>query len=119
MAYLERIKQQDGPDSATNMEYLKNCVFKFMCSVDFSERRRLYPVIATILKLTSQEMLAIENAFLTIEARDNELQNTLSTIGSSLGSFWDFSATAIMGTSTSSSTITSTNTSSNQGPRPT
>jgi hypothetical protein len=92
-AYLDRLKQQEGPDSATNMEYLKNCVFKFMSSTDLSEKRRLYPVIATILKLTSQEMKAVESAFQLSAAQDNELQNTLSSLGSfatnSLGSFWD------------------------------
>jgi hypothetical protein len=92
-AYLDRLKQQEGPDSATNMEYLKNCVFKFMASTDLSEKRRLYPVIATILKLTSQEMKAVESAFQLSAAQDNELQNTLSSLGSfatnSLGSFWD------------------------------
>lgn len=92
-AYLDRLKQQEGPDSATSMEYLKNCVFKFMSSTDLSEKQRLYPVIATILKLTSQEMKAVEAAFQQAAAQDNELQSALSTIGSfattSLGSFWD------------------------------
>lgn len=93
MAYLERTKQlHEGPDSAINVEYLKNCMLKFMSSSDLSERRRLYPVIATILKLTSQETKAIEVAFQVTEERDNEFQNTLSSIGSfatsSIGSFW-------------------------------
>jgi cob(I)alamin adenosyltransferase len=92
-AFLDRAKQlHEGPDSATNMEYLKNCVFKFMSSVDASEKRRLYPVIATILKLTSQEMKQVEYAFNVSEQRENELQSTLTSIGSfatsSLGSFW-------------------------------
>ena len=87
MAYLERTKQlHEGPDSAINMEYLKNCMFKFMSSSDLSERRRLYPVIATILKLTGQETKAIELAFQVSEDRDNEFQNTLSSIGSFWGS---------------------------------
>lgn len=93
LAYLERTKQlREGPDSAINMEYLKNCVFKFMSSTDLSEKRRLYPVIATILKLTSQEMRDIEVAFQATEERENEFQNTISSIGSfaasSFGSLW-------------------------------
>jgi hypothetical protein len=48
-------KLQEGPDSAINMEYLKNCVYKYMASNELSEKKRLYPVICTILKLTSQE----------------------------------------------------------------
>jgi hypothetical protein len=101
-AFLDRSKQlHEGPDSATNMEYLKNCVFKFMSSVDASEKRRLYPVIATILKLTSQEMKQVEYAFNVTEQRENELQSTLTSIGSfatsSLGSFWDSAATTLLG----------------------
>lgn len=93
LAYLERTKQlREGPDSAINMEYLKNCVFKFMSSSDLSEKRRLYPVIATILKLTSQEMRDVEAAFQATEERENEFQNAISSIGSfaasSFGSLW-------------------------------
>ena len=89
IAYLDRSKQlQQGPDSAVNMEYLKNCVYKFMSSSDHSEKRRLYPVIAMILKLTTQEMGAIEEAFRAQEERENDFQNTLTSIGSTLGSFW-------------------------------
>lgn len=101
-AYLDRLKQQDGPDSATNMEYLKNCVFKFMSSTDFSERRRLYPVISTVLKFTSQEMKAVEAAFREAEARDNELQDTISTIGSFATSLWGTAASTILGGSDAS-----------------
>lgn len=93
MAFLDRTKQlREGPDSATSMEYLKNCVFKFMSSSDLSEKRRLYPVIATILKLTAAEMRSVEVAFRVCEERENEFQNTLSSIGSfatsSIGSLW-------------------------------
>lgn len=74
------------------MEYLKNCILKFMSSSDMSEKRRLYPVIATILKLTAQEMKTIELAFQVCEERENEFQNTISSIGSfattSIGSLW-------------------------------
>lgn len=93
LAFLDRTKQlHEGPNSATNMEYLKNCILKFMSSSDLSEKRRLYPVIATILKLTSQEMKNVEVAFQVCEERENEFQNTLASIGtfatSSIGSLW-------------------------------
>jgi hypothetical protein len=71
---------------------LKNCVYKFMCSCDLSEKRRLYPVIAAVLKLTSTEMKAIEVAFQATEDRENEFQNTIASIGtfatSTFGSLW-------------------------------
>lgn len=89
MAFLERTKKlQDGPDSAINMEYLKNCVFKFMTTNEISERRRLYPVICTVLKLTSQEIAAVEKAIARSDPAEYELDSTLSTISSFAGGFW-------------------------------
>ena len=124
LAYLERTKQlREGPDSAINMEYLKNCVFKFMSSSDLSEKRRLYPVIATILKLTGQEMKAIEGAFRASEERENEFENTLSSIGSfataSFGSLWGSATSSLLGddttatASSSSSAVSASATSNN------
>jgi len=92
VAYLDRAKTREGADAATNMEYLKTCVLRFMSSTEAADRRRLYPVIAALLKLTPQEVGTVEAALRASEERDNEFQNTLSSIGSfastSLGSFW-------------------------------
>jgi hypothetical protein len=68
MAFFDRTKKlHEGPDSAINMEYLKNCIFKFMNTFEISEKKRLYPVIATILKFTNLEKKQIEDSLSTIE----------------------------------------------------
>lgn len=63
-----------------------------MSSSDLSEKKRLYPVISTILKLTPNEVKAVEHALRMSEQRENELQNTLNNIGtfatSSFGGLW-------------------------------
>lgn len=91
LAYLDRSKkfQGDGPDSATNTEYLKNCVYRFMATTEHSERKRLAPVISTILKLTSQEKKAIEQA-LTVGEGDSSVNSfdTLTSFGLYAGSFF-------------------------------
>eukprot|EP00597_Dinobryon_sp_UTEXLB2267_P010045 CAMPEP_0170098556 /NCGR_PEP_ID=MMETSP0020_2-20130122/495_1 /TAXON_ID=98059 /ORGANISM="Dinobryon sp., Strain UTEXLB2267" /LENGTH=829 /DNA_ID=CAMNT_0010321007 /DNA_START=18 /DNA_END=2507 /DNA_ORIENTATION=- len=93
-AFLDRIKKlQDGPDSAINMEYLKNCVFKYMSSNELSEKKRLYPVICTILKLTHHERKMIEAVLLAIEEPGAvDINSTLNNItvfaSSSLESLW-------------------------------
>ena len=95
LAYLDRSKkfQGDGPDTATNTEYLKNCVYRFMASTEHSERKRLAPVISTILKLTSQEKKQIEYALAQGDGDDNIA--TLASFGAFAGSF--FGATAPQG----------------------
>jgi hypothetical protein len=84
ISYIDRIKHlHDGsPDSNINMEYLKNCIYKYMTSIEVSEKKRLYPVIATILKLTTHEIIMIENAFNQNEQRDNEFEQTINSISS-------------------------------------
>jgi len=63
VAFLERSKKLvDSPDSAVNVEYLKACVFKFMSSSEISEKKRLAPVICTVLKLTPVERKEVDNA---------------------------------------------------------
>lgn len=62
LAYLDRTKKLQEGDSAVNMEYLKNCIYRFMATNEVSEKKRLFPVIATILKLTSNENKQIEIA---------------------------------------------------------
>ena len=63
VAFLERSKKlTDGPDSAINIEYLKACIYKFMSTNEISEKKRLAPVICTVLKLTPVERKEIDNA---------------------------------------------------------
>lgn len=79
--YLDRTKKTTDADSAAvNMEYLKTCVYRFMATTELSERKRLYPVISTIMKLTSHEKTSIEAALATAEAQEpiQNLTNTLS-----------------------------------------
>lgn len=103
MAFLDRTKQlQEGPDSAINMEYLKNCVLKFMATSQLSEKKRLFPVIATILKLTSGEKESITAALNEMDSRQDGEINTFGAIGSIAESFWGYGATAILGSSSSS-----------------
>ena len=105
MAFLDRSKkfQQNDPDSATNTEYLKNCVYRFMATTEFSERRRLAPVISTILKLTTQEKKAIEAALVASESNDigsiGTMASTMatSTFGGLLG--WGNAASLLWDTS--------------------
>ena len=61
-AFLARVKQQLDNDKDTesskniiNLEYLKNCICRFMSSRELSEKARLVPVIATILQFTDRE----------------------------------------------------------------
>ena len=100
MAFLDRTKKlQEGPDSAINMEYLKNCVVKFMATSQLSEKKRLFPVIATILKLTNVEKDQIVTALDEMHSKQDGEINTFGAIGSIAESFWGYGATAILGTS--------------------
>jgi GRIP domain len=109
MAFLDRTKKfQAGasdPDAAVNMEYLKNCVYRFMATTEHSERKRLAPVISTILKLTSQERRNIQVA---LSANDvEEVEAALTSLGaiatSSLQSLFGFTATSNVGPTESGS----------------
>lgn len=94
LAFLERSKKlQNGRDSAVNMEYLKNCVLHYMLSDSVSDRLRLYPVIATILKFTTTEQARLKNCPLhvddiaaSIEIADSAWQNISGTIAGFWGS---------------------------------
>jgi GRIP domain len=45
-----------------NLEYLKNCVLRYMQTSEASEHSRLLPVIATILQLsTAEQSKVVEN----------------------------------------------------------
>ena len=77
LGYLDRAKNTQEADSAINMEYLKTCVYRFMATSDLSERKRLFPVISTILKLTSQERGAISNSLQSAKTAE-PLNNLIS-----------------------------------------
>ena len=82
-AFLERSqKLQDSPDGAINIEYLKNCVFKYMSSTRRSDRMRLYPVIATILKLTPSEREEIDSALKSQASYASQFASSLSAVSS-------------------------------------
>ena len=83
LAYLDRTKKLQEGDSAVNMEYLKNCIYRFMATNEVSEKKRLFPVIATILKLTSSEKKHIEVA-LAVEENPPEVA-TIKNIAESWG----------------------------------
>eukprot|EP01036_Dinobryon_divergens_P023539 gene23539-31894_t len=48
-------------ESATTLRYLKQCFLKFVTSTDASEKRRLVPVIATILQMDPEEKGLLEH----------------------------------------------------------
>ena len=57
-AFYERTNKlinSDNKESMLNFEYLKQCVFKLMISGDPTEKARIYPVLALILKFTPAE----------------------------------------------------------------
>lgn len=76
-----------------NGEYLKNCIFKFMSSTESSERKRLYPVIGTILNFTPRERSAVEEAMVKWESEDS----ALTELGSSIESWFGINPSSIFG----------------------
>lgn len=89
MAFLERTKRlHEGPDSAINMEYLKNCVLRFMSSKKISEKKRLYPVISTIFKFTEKEIHDIEDSLECSEEQDTEISSAISNFATSFSGIW-------------------------------
>jgi len=82
LSYIERSKQAGGEESTVNMEYLKNCTMRYMGTFEISEKKKLFPVIATILKLTKAERDAIEEGFVRQEKfmLADGLSGTLSNI---------------------------------------
>ena len=62
VAYAQRNKASSNTESAVNMEYLKNCTYRFMASTEYSEKMRLYPVVATILSFTKTEVDQVAEA---------------------------------------------------------
>ena len=56
---LER--NQEREKSISNMEYLKNVVFKFLTFTSQQEKAQLLPVLSTMLKLSQDEQNEIMN----------------------------------------------------------
>jgi predicted nucleic acid-binding Zn-ribbon protein len=86
IAFIDRTKAASGGDSSVNMEYLKNCVMRFMATVELNEKKKLFPVIATILKLTAPERDEVEGAF--VQQERFALADGLSGTLNSVRSFW-------------------------------
>lgn len=88
VAFIERSRQhQSNQESIINFEYLKNCIFRFMSTSELSEKKRLSPVIATLLKLTSEERDLIDAVLKEEEAAGDDLV-ALTNLGTSLESFF-------------------------------
>ena len=57
----ERELRSGDPEQAIrNAEYLKNVVFKYMCSMDRNEQTTLLPAVAQMLKFSAAEKAEIE-----------------------------------------------------------
>jgi GRIP and coiled-coil domain-containing protein 2 len=54
---LER--NQEREKSISNLEYLKNVVYKFLTFTTIEEKSQLLPVLCTMLKLTQEEQKTI------------------------------------------------------------
>ena len=98
---MERSKKlQNGEDSAINMEYLKKCVLHYMLSDSISDRLRLYPVIAMLLKFTSAELVRLKHCPLhvdevasSLEIADTAWQNITGSLTGLWGSYVTSSTT--------------------------
>ena len=65
-----------------------------MASMEPSEKRRLAPVICTILKLTNQEKKAVDNALAASDVDDTSVAlASLGALTSSFGSFFGYADT--------------------------
>ena len=62
-ARAERLKE--GEDAATNLAYLKHCVLTYVQTTDAATHKRLLPVLAQILHLTTAE---VQTAMRAIDA---------------------------------------------------
>jgi len=83
LCYIDRSKQASGEESTVNMEYLKNCIMRYMGTFEISEKKKLFPVIATILKLTKAEKAATiegfqrQEKFMLADGLSGALSNTI------------------------------------------
>jgi hypothetical protein len=98
-AYLDRLKKlQGGAESAVNIEYLKQCTYRYLISSNSSEKQRLAPVIATVLNFTPKEKSTVEEA-LTQESKASLAidQTILSDLNSSFENWLGFSPADVFG----------------------
>ena len=65
-------------DSAVNLEYLKNIMLSFLTATTYADRRKLVPVVATVLCLTPEEQAQAINS---VEAT--------AGLGGVASSFWE------------------------------
>ncbi len=79
---LER--NQEREKSISNLEYLKNIVYKYLTFQTAQEKQQLLPVLSTILKLSQEETTTLSNSIAT---RSNDV--TVSSSSSSWGSYWN------------------------------
>jgi hypothetical protein len=93
-----------------NIEYLKNCIYKYMTTLNLSEKQRLYKVIATILNFTTKEVKFIEEVLQEEKQSDptDQIQTAVTSISSSLG-YWFGSSTSPPPTPTTNTMSTSSN----------
>ena len=82
-ARLSRLGSRDEANArrATNVEYLKNCLLKFLLSETVEEQKQLLPVFATILHFTTDEKKHIKKAF---ELRHQGVSGSLISFVSAL-----------------------------------
>lgn len=67
---------------------------------DLSEKKRLYPVISTILKLTAAERKQVEAALTTAAQEQSlEINSTLNSIGSTFETLWGWGTASNPGSS--------------------
>ena len=59
-----------------------------MASTSVSEKRRLLPVIVTILKLTQAEKIMLEDGLNEIDTDSVEIKNTLNIVTNSWDTLW-------------------------------
>ncbi|GMH62378.1 hypothetical protein TrRE_jg9728 [Triparma retinervis] len=59
---IERKERMGGGDDNVNVEYLKNVLLQYLTSPAVTEKKRLLPVLATVLSLTPSERLKAERS---------------------------------------------------------
>eukprot|EP01035_Chromulina_nebulosa_P018583 gene18583-24309_t len=81
------IKSLDVKSNEFNVEYLKNCIYRYMSTNELSEKKRLIPVISTLLNLTKEEKQTIDNIIRAEEIDTDDLA-AIASIGTSIESFF-------------------------------
>ena len=78
-----RQQHTNGVDPSLNFEYLKSCVYRYMTTSELSEKKRLAPVIATILKLTAEEKSNIDHVLREEQASVEDIADSITSISNS------------------------------------